>query len=131
VILPLLLVLSQAGAAATVDEECVDPQNQQAMNMCALADYEAADAEMNRQWAQTVAAMKEADSEVDPEYDKQPGYYETLLDAQRAWLKYRDAHCLGESFSFRGGSGQPMMDSGCKAGLTRQRTEQLRLLIEQ
>jgi uncharacterized protein YecT (DUF1311 family) len=123
-----LLLIAQAAAAEAIDEECVEPQNQLAMNMCALADYEAADAEMNRQWAATVAAMKEADAEVDPEYDKQPGHYETLLEAQRAWLKYRDEHCLGESFSFRGGSGQPMVDSGCKAGLTRQRTKQLREL---
>ena len=31
---------------------------------------------------------------------------------------------------FRGGSGEPMMVSGCKAGLTRERTEQLRALVE-
>jgi uncharacterized protein YecT (DUF1311 family) len=129
VILPLLLVLSQAVAAATVGDECVEPQNQLAMNMCALADYEAADTEMNRQWAETAAAMKEADAELDREYDTQPGYYETLLEGQRAWLKFRDAQCLLESFDFRGGSGQPMIDSGCKARVTRERTRELRVLV--
>jgi uncharacterized protein YecT (DUF1311 family) len=129
-----LLLIAQTGAVEAIDagpsDECADPHDQNTMNMCALEDYQAADADLNRQWAVTVAAMKEADTDVDPEYDKQPGHYETLLQAQRAWLNYRDAHCLVDSFSFRGGSGQPMVDSFCKANLTRQRTEQLRLLIE-
>lgn len=129
-----LLLIAQAGAAEAIDDgpsdECVDPQDQHTINMCALENYEAADGALNLQWAETAAAMKASDAELDREYDKQPGYYETLLEAQRAWLKYRDAHCLVDSFSFRGGSGQPMIDSFCKANLTKQRTEQLRLLIE-
>jgi uncharacterized protein YecT (DUF1311 family) len=134
VIAAALLLLVQAGALEAVDDdpsdECADPQDQHSLNMCALADYQAADVELNQQWAETAAAMKEADTELDREHDKQPGHYETLLEAQRAWLKYRDAHCLVDSFSFRGGTGQPMVDSYCKAHLTRLRTEQLRLLIE-
>jgi uncharacterized protein YecT (DUF1311 family) len=129
-----LLLIAQAGAILAVDaspsDECADAQDQHSLNMCALEDYQAADVELNQQWAETAAAMKEADAELDREHDKQPGYYETLLEAQRAWLKYRDAHCLVDSFSFRGGSGQPMVDSFCKANLTRMRTEQLRVLIE-
>jgi uncharacterized protein YecT (DUF1311 family) len=125
----VFLLIAQAGAAEAVEGDCKDPRDQLSINMCAYADYQAADAELNAQWAEAVAAMKDADAEIDREYDQQPGYYETLLEAQRAWLKLRDAQCLLESFDFRGGSGQPMIDSFCKAEMTRQRTAQLRMLV--
>ncbi|HEU4650144.1 MAG TPA: lysozyme inhibitor LprI family protein, partial [Croceibacterium sp.] len=61
--------------------------------------------------------------------DSQPGHYETLLAAQRAWLAYRDAQCRSESFMARGGSMQPMLELQCKAYMTELRIQQLRLLI--
>ena len=123
-----LLLIAQAGAAEAVDE-CVDPQAQQTMNMCAARDFEAADAALNEQWELTAAAMKEADAELDRAYDEQPGYYETLLEGQRAWLKFRDAQCLMESFEARGGSMQPMLHAFCMTYLTELRTQQLRVLL--
>jgi len=53
-----------------------------------------------------------------------------LLEAQRAWLVYRDAQCRLEGYSLLGGSAQPMIVSGCLAMLTRQRTQELRDLVE-
>src|SRR5690606_1177340 len=55
---------------------------------------------------------------LDREHDRQPGHFDTLLEAQRAWLRFRDAQCLSESFMARGGSMQPMLDSQCKTYLT-------------
>ena len=98
------------------------------MNLCAVREYEAADAALNQQWTTTVARMRALDTEVDGEFDKQPGHYETLLEGQRAWLRFRDAQCLSESFMARGGSMQPMLDSQCKTYMTVLRTEQLRAL---
>jgi uncharacterized protein YecT (DUF1311 family) len=95
------------------------------MTLCAGRDYEEADARLNRQWAVTAAKMKALDQDVLREQDQQPGYFETLLAAQRAWLQFRDAHCLSESFLGRGGSVQPMLDSTCKAYLTELRIQQL------
>jgi uncharacterized protein YecT (DUF1311 family) len=103
---------------------------QMGMNMCAYRDFERADAAMNAQWRITMAAMKQYDRQLDRSYDRQPGYADTLLAAQRAWLTYRDQHCLGESFYARGGSMAPMLVSGCKAVLTDGRTKQLRELAE-
>ena len=120
-LLPLLMQVADPSAL-----QCDDPQTQHEMNMCALRDYEQADAALNVQWALTAAAMKEHDGEIDREYDHQPGHYQTLLESQRAWLRFRDAQCLSESFLARGGSMQPMLDSGCKAHLTKLRTQQLR-----
>ena len=110
------------------NDECDDPQAQQLMNLCAARDFESADAALAAQWALTVAAMKDADAERERD-DPQPGYYATLLEGQQAWVKYRDAQCLSESFEARGGSMQPMLELQCKAYMTELRIQQLRLLI--
>ena len=137
-----LLLLAQAGDEAVAqnvldaptvaeeppepDDDCDDPQDQQRMNFCASLDSGAADAALNEQWALTTAAMKAADAEVDSEYDRQPSHYETLVEGQRAWLEYRDAQCLAESFAMRGGSMQPLIEYSCKAYMTELRIQQLR-----
>jgi len=110
--------------------DCTDPQDQSSMNICALRDFETADAAMNAEWRRIVAAEREADKGIDRSYDRQPKHYDTLLAAQRAWLTFRDQHCLLASFEARGGSMQPMLDSGCRADLTRERTKQLKSLVE-
>jgi uncharacterized protein YecT (DUF1311 family) len=122
-----LLLFAQAGAAQAPDE-CDDPQTQQAMNACSAQEFAAADASLNQQWALTVAEMKDRDRGLPEGGDGQPGYYDTLLEAQRGWLVYRDAECLSESFFARGGSLQPTLAAQCKTYLTELRTEQLRVL---
>lgn len=123
------ILLAQTAPAAVSDElDCDDPQYQIEMTLCAGRDFERADAALNAQWAETSVRMRALDAEVDGEFDKQPGHFETLLEGQRAWLKFRDAQCLSESFMARGGSMQPMLDSQCRTYLTELRTEQLRVL---
>lgn len=116
-------------AAAEPQYNCADPQTQHEMNICAQRDYQRADAELNTQWRLTVAEMRESDRGIDRRYDRDPGYHETLLAAQRSWLAYRDKHCLGASFEARGGSLSPLLYSSCMAELTRARTKQLRDLV--
>jgi uncharacterized protein YecT (DUF1311 family) len=125
----MIVALLVLAAAAGADEDCGDLP-QQPMNLCVYRNFERANAAMNAQWAITSAAMKQADHDIDRTYDKQPGYFATLLAAQRAWITYRDQHCLSESFEARGGSMSPMLDSGCKITLTRERTRQLKALVE-
>ena len=121
-----LLLLAQADEAEP-DQVCDDPQTQLAMNRCASEDLQAADLELNLQWLDTVAVMRARDAGLEPG-DGQPGHYDTLLAAQQAWLAYREAECLSQSFMARGGSGQPLLDFQCQAYLTELRTEQLRVL---
>jgi len=109
--------------------ECEDPQAQQVMNFCAAREFEEADAALNEQWDITSTEMKAMDRELDRANDRQPGHFETLLEGQRAWLKYRDAQCRMESFQARGGSMQPMMDSHCRTYMTELRIQQLRDMI--
>ena len=125
-----LLLAAQAPAAEPL-WNCADPQVQQEMNHCAQQDFLAADAELNAQWKTYAALMKRRDHDTDgASEDGRPGYFANLLAAQRAWLRYRDAHCTSEGDLFRGGSMEPLIVSTCKARLTRQRTAELRDLAQ-
>jgi len=145
-ILPLLLqsaepagdVMREALDATIAQGEpnwnCDDPIAQQEMNYCAGQDFKAADAALNAQWAITSAKMKASDADFTADgsarYDRRAGYFETLLEAQRAWLRYRDAHCLAVGYSARGGRMEPMLESMCKTQLTEERTQQLKDLAQ-
>lgn len=141
-ILPLLV---QSAEPPVPGWNCDDPMVQQEMNWCAGQDYAAADAELNAQWKITAAIMKERDTGMEADFGPinpvtpredaaarmaYTGHFQTLLEAQRAWLAYRDAQCRLEGYSFFGGSAQPMIVAGCLATLTRQRTQELRDLAE-
>ncbi len=119
---------------ATADDPSIDCDNQGyqvEMNYCAGQDYEVADVALNAQWQLTVTEMRERDKNIDRSYDTQPTHYDALLAAQRAWLTYRDQHCLNEGFAARGGSMAPMLHSGCMARLTKARTAELQALVEE
>lgn len=75
--------------------------------------------------------MKALDESRDTTSDKRPGHFETLLEGQRAWLKYRDAHCTTEGYWARGGSLEPLLVSTCKTKLTQDRIQQLLFLSQQ
>ena len=116
--------------AAAAALNCGNPITQADISQCAYADYLAADAELNRQWAITSRAMRRMDQGRDTSYDKRPGYFTALLAAQRAWLRFRDAHCVSQGYQMRGGSGEGMVVSLCRETLTRSRIDQLRKTAE-
>lgn len=129
-ILPLLL--QSAEPLPECDEKAAEMGIQQPMNQCAWRDFVIADRELNAQWKITVAAMKERDADYAPykfEGDTRPGWFESLRQAQRGWLAYRDGQCRLEGYHARGGSMSPLLESGCLAHLTRLRTQELKELV--
>ena len=128
----ILPLFAQAAEPLNTEWSCDDPIMQQEMNWCAARDFEVADERLNAQWPITAAAMKARDAAF-ADYagnDTREGYFESLLESQRGWLRYRDAHCRVEGYYARGGSLEPLLISTCKARLTRMRTDQLRELVE-
>jgi uncharacterized protein YecT (DUF1311 family) len=124
----LAAALAQAEPITGMDGEpldCEHAQYQGDMNHCAYITFETADKTMNTQWKRAVAMVKAKDAEIDRAYDRQPGWFDTLLAAQRAWLTYRDQSCLLAGFEARGGTMAPMLEAECKARLTDLRTEEL------
>jgi uncharacterized protein YecT (DUF1311 family) len=116
------------------DQAAADRGVQQEMNICAQHEFLAADEALNAQWRITRKYMRQRDRQWTQgdahNWDERPGYFDTLLAAQRAWLIYRDEHCRAEGYGARGGSLEPLLISACKTGLTRIRTGQLRDLAE-
>lgn len=106
---------------------CDDAQTTVEMRICAGQDYDLADTELNAAYKVARQSMRDLDKDL-PEGLK--GAADALLHAQRAWVPFRDAACIAEGFLFRGGSLEPLMVTDCKTELTRQRSAQLRNLIE-
>lgn len=121
-------VLVSAGAVVAQDISDVDCTNtlfQQEMNACAELDWMDADADLNVAYAAAMAVMKGYDADL---AISERGAEATLRAAQRAWIGFRDAACAAEGYAMRGGSAEPLLIYGCRARLTQQRTEDLRLL---
>ena len=127
----LSALLALAAAAQEPEIDCDNAMAQFELNACAYKEYERADAAMNAQWKITSERMKQIDADFDRSHDDRPGYFDTLLAGQRAWLTYRDKHCASEGYTMRGGSAEPMVISGCQTQLTEVRTKQLQELIEE
>jgi uncharacterized protein YecT (DUF1311 family) len=125
----LSVLVAAAVAAAPTQPNCDNAQAQADMNICAAKDFEAANLELNAQWKRTFAFMRQQDKQDDEPWASGPSYSQALLNAQRAWLTYREAQCTLESYHTRGGSMRPMLYSMCAADLTRERIQQLAEIV--
>ena len=127
VVVSIALAFS-ADSLAAQDTDCSNPQTQMEMNHCAGLEYQAADEDLNADYRMARDAMKQLDEYL-PDGGRSAA--QSLLDAQRAWIAYRDAACETEGFLFRGGSMEPLIVLTCKTDLTRKRSEALRFLAEE
>ena len=122
----MALALQNSLDAQAREHNCDAPMAQMDMNFCADLDFQRADAELNRVYRESIAGERQADRELDRTYDQRPSNETVLREAQRAWVAFRDAQCTYEANAeARGGSMEPMVDSACRARLTRERIAQL------
>lgn len=110
--LPALFLFASAAPALALD--CDNAMTQNDMNMCAQDDYATADKALNIAYKKLMATLKDDENA-----------QHLLRAAQRAWLSYRDSECIFEGHGVEGGSMQPLIMFGCKASLTKKRTEEL------
>lgn len=90
-------------------------QTQLEMNQQAAKEHKKADAEMTALYKKALAKLATDATQK-----------QLLIDAQRAWIKYKEAHCKAEAAVFEGGSMQPLIYSSCLTELTNERSKQLR-----
>ena len=106
--------------------DCAYPTSQLEMTVCAQRGFEEADAELNAVYREAMAEMRQLDQNL-PDYQK--GAADTLRDAQRAWIPFRDKACESYGFLARGGTMEPQLVASCLATMTRTRIEDLKELI--
>lgn len=117
-----LAVMLAAGPVVAQTPDCTNPMTQIEMTYCAEQDWMTADKDLNAAYREARDAMRELDAAVPGER----GAEGHLLEAQRAWITLRDAHCAAEGWKMHGGSAEPMLIYGCRARMTRARTVELR-----
>lgn len=128
-----VLALASSGTAFAQDDpdvNCSQAMTQMELNICADRDYEAADKELNVVYREAMSNQKLIDKDAAAMGPGYVGAVDALKKAQRAWIDYRDGHCEGMGFAVLGGSMRPMVVSGCLATVTKNRTKELRELIQ-
>lgn len=88
-------------------------QSQAEMNMEANQNFQKADKELNLAYSKLSKAL---------EVKRRA----KLKEAQRAWLKFRDAESAFWASEMEGGSAYPMLYSGTMANLTKKRAKELK-----
>lgn len=118
----LVLLLLCAGIAHA-DDDCKDANNTVEMNDCMSKQAKAAEATLNQTYRQVLASLKGADNQAQQSYPASTRA--ALVDAQRAWIKYRDADCKAVYNRWKGGSIRDVMMLGCMKDRAEQRTHEL------
>jgi uncharacterized protein YecT (DUF1311 family) len=102
-------------------DPCKDPMTQVQTNLCSRGDYEKADTEMNLAFKQLIQELAGFETNHSPKFE----------EAQSLWLKYRDANCESEADIYKGGSIRPTIYYSCLAALTRERTNRIKLFLDE
>jgi uncharacterized protein YecT (DUF1311 family) len=123
-----LLAYGPAFGQSKQAKECEALQTQAEINICSARDFDAADKELNAQYQITRPKLRKWDADMPEQQFKQAEG--AMVKAQRAWIIYRDTHCMSWGLQAAGGSMQPMLISSCMADLTRKRTAELKELTK-
>ena len=122
-----------APAAGTDARDCIGviaiqcmevPEGQTTVGMmqCALAEAEAWDVLLNRYYKQARALAREMDAADRADFPEFAVRAETLLDAQRAWITFRDANCTAQYAQWGPGTLRQIIGADCQLEMTALRT---------
>lgn len=100
----------------SVPAVCKDMKTQREMSECLASAYRDADQNLNALYASLKNKLEPGDCQ--------------LQEAQRAWIKYRDANCEAEAGVYEGGLIQPAVRSGCLERVTQVRIAELHVIYD-
>jgi uncharacterized protein YecT (DUF1311 family) len=112
------VLMAIAPVAVALAQDCVNATSQTVMNMCADQAYRKTDAELNALYRQITDRLK---------HDKEATGL--LINAQKAWLAFRDAECTFSTSASAQGSVYPMLVAQCRDGLTSKRIDELKTYL--
>jgi uncharacterized protein YecT (DUF1311 family) len=96
----------------------IHAQTQAAMNAEARADFERADADLNKTYQAVLAKLGDTESK------------QKLKEAQRAWIATRDAEAARATKEAQGGSMAPTLRYEAMTRLTRERIKELKAMLD-
>ena len=96
---------------------CNNPQTTTAMKVCAGENYKKADKKLNQVYQQLKPKLRTSQQN-------------RLIDAQRAWIQFRDKSCAFEGAFAEGGSLEPVLKTSCLTDVTEQRVKDLQGYLE-
>jgi uncharacterized protein YecT (DUF1311 family) len=115
-----------AGPLQAQDEktavDCTNPTSQMAMTICADRSAKQSDRQLNIAYKKVQKLYRTDDRDL---------RLNKLIDAQLAWIKYRDTTCDWKASKYSGGSIAPMIYANCLDQLTQQRTQELLADLEE
>ncbi|WP_426702961.1 lysozyme inhibitor LprI family protein [Rhodanobacter sp. Col0626] len=120
----LLLAMNAPVLAAN----CDSANNTVQMNACMADEVKAADLTLNHTYQRVLATLNGADSDQQQSYPASTKA--ALIEAERAWVKYRDADCKAVYNHWKGGTIRTSMELGCRQERAEQRTRQLEAFLE-
>lgn len=91
-----------------------NPQTTVEMVECAERDYKKADTQLNKAYKDIIKGLKGQ-------------YKKNMIQAELAWIQYRDKNCTYESALYEGGTMRPLIGLGCMTRMTKARTQELLL----
>ena len=93
-------------------------QTQLQLNQESFLAYKKADAEMTATYKLVMNKISDANQK------------QLLLQAQRAWIKFKEAHCNSVASLYEGGSMKPMVYNYCLVDVTNQRNKELKEFLK-
>jgi uncharacterized protein YecT (DUF1311 family) len=93
-------------------------QTQGEMNTEAFKEYKKSDDEMAKMYKKVMSGMSNQNAK------------NLLLEAQRAWIKYKESHCKSLANQFEGGTMAPMVYYECLVEVTNERKEHLKRFLD-
>lgn len=110
----LSAILAGTVRASSTTPNCQSPRNQLEINLCAGLEAYTADQRLNEVYKKVKAKIAN-----DPQSTKE------LIEAEKAWIKFRDSECRFAANRYRGGTIAPAIYSGCAKKLTTERIQHL------
>lgn len=106
------------GAAAKQCQQAPGGDTTLGISTCVMAEHAAWDAALNREYQAARA-----------HYADDPTAADSLRNAQRAWIAWRDAECAFQYDRYGGGSMRSVASANCRMSMTAMRALELRGLL--
>ncbi len=117
-------------AAAFSDNniDCNNPRGTLEVNQCVDLEAKESDKRLNEVFRRVIKKLTHSEHDADQDAERGNGdawKKGTLIDAQRAWIKYRDAQCKAVYYQWAPGTGSTSAQLACLKELTDARINDL------